>query len=205
MPSLPNTLRRCHSTVRGLRNSCAPISGFVLPSAARCAICSSCGRQVVERLDRALAHRLPRRQQLAPGALGEHLHADLGQHRVRGAELLAGVHAAVLAPQPLAVDQQRAALRDADAGAVDALDRLAVEPLGGFTLAQQRPRAGEEAERPVGAVGLGDLRQPLERAGRPLRLAAWAAASTRSASNHIGVPSPRGSSAPRSAATSASS
>jgi len=29
MPSFPKTLRRCHSTVRGLRNSWAPISGFV--------------------------------------------------------------------------------------------------------------------------------------------------------------------------------
>ena len=29
MSNLTNMLRRCHSTVRGLRNSCAPISGFV--------------------------------------------------------------------------------------------------------------------------------------------------------------------------------
>ena len=28
MPSFGKTLRMCHSTVRGLRNSCAPISGF---------------------------------------------------------------------------------------------------------------------------------------------------------------------------------
>ena len=90
---------------------------------------------------------------------------------MRGAELLAGVDAAVLAAQPLAVDQQRAAVRDADAGAGEALERLAVEPLGRLALAQQRARTGEEAERPVGAVGLGDLRQPLERAGRALRLA----------------------------------
>ena len=43
MPSLVNTLRRCHSAVRGLRKSCAPISGFDSPSAASSAICRSCG------------------------------------------------------------------------------------------------------------------------------------------------------------------
>jgi len=43
MPSFVNTLRKCHSTVRGLRNSCAPISGLVRPSRARRAISSSYG------------------------------------------------------------------------------------------------------------------------------------------------------------------
>jgi len=31
----------CHSTVRGLRNNCAPISGFEWPSRASSAICAS--------------------------------------------------------------------------------------------------------------------------------------------------------------------
>jgi hypothetical protein len=34
MSSLVNTLRRCHSTVRGLMISWPPISGFVRPSPA---------------------------------------------------------------------------------------------------------------------------------------------------------------------------
>jgi len=42
MPSLVYTLRRCHSTVRADRNSCAPISGFDRPARASRAICSSC-------------------------------------------------------------------------------------------------------------------------------------------------------------------
>src|SRR5262249_13564056 len=41
MSSFWKTWRRCHSTVRGLRKSSAPISGFVRPSRARAAICAS--------------------------------------------------------------------------------------------------------------------------------------------------------------------
>ena len=67
MPSLVNTLRRCHSTVRGLRKSRAPISGFDSPSRASRAICASCGGELVARLDRALAHLLAGGQQLARG------------------------------------------------------------------------------------------------------------------------------------------
>src|SRR5262249_52270471 len=43
IPSFMNTFRRCHSTVRTLRNSSAPISAFECPSLARRAMCSSCG------------------------------------------------------------------------------------------------------------------------------------------------------------------
>ena len=43
IPSLANTWRRCHSTVRRLRKSRAPISGFERPSRASSAICRSCG------------------------------------------------------------------------------------------------------------------------------------------------------------------
>ena len=93
IPSFVNTLRRCYSTVRGLMNSWAPISGFVSPSRASRATCASCARQRVERLDGALAHRLAGGQQLAPGALGERLAADAGEHLVGRTQLLARVHA----------------------------------------------------------------------------------------------------------------
>jgi hypothetical protein len=42
IPSFPNTLRKCHSIVRGLRNSRLPISGLDRPSRASLAICRSC-------------------------------------------------------------------------------------------------------------------------------------------------------------------
>ena len=41
MPSLLNTLRRCHSTVRGLMNSWVLISGLDSPSRASLAMCAS--------------------------------------------------------------------------------------------------------------------------------------------------------------------
>ncbi|SNY24881.1 BON domain-containing protein [Paractinoplanes atraurantiacus] len=40
-PSFPKTLRKCHSTVRGLRNNRAATSGLVKPSATSRAICRS--------------------------------------------------------------------------------------------------------------------------------------------------------------------
>jgi hypothetical protein len=42
MPSLPNPFRGGHSTVRGAEEQLRPDLGLVRPSAARCAICSSC-------------------------------------------------------------------------------------------------------------------------------------------------------------------
>ena len=56
MLSLLYTLRRWNSTVRGLRNSRAPMSGFDRPSRASCAICFSCG----VRSSRATRARRPR-------------------------------------------------------------------------------------------------------------------------------------------------
>jgi hypothetical protein len=158
----------------------------------------------VGRFHGAPAHR-PGGQQLAPGGLGINLHADVEEHLVCGAELLAGVDAAGIAAQPLAVDQQRAAVRDADAnaGADETLERLAVELLGRLALGQQRA-SGRGGRATIDPVRLRDLRQrssgPAARSGLPPR----AAASIRSTSSHIGVPSACGSSAPRSAAVRAS-
>jgi hypothetical protein len=64
--------------------------------------------------------------QLAPGALGERFHAHRGEHLVGGAQLLARVQAAAFAAQPFAVDEVSAGERDANAGASEPLDRLAI-------------------------------------------------------------------------------
>src|SRR6476619_6491661 len=61
---------------------------------------------------------------------------------------------------------------DVDSGAGEPLDRLAIERFGGCPVAQERPRAGLDAERPVGATRRGCLRKLGERIDGELRLAA---------------------------------
>jgi len=69
--------------------------------------------QVVAGLDRPLAHLLACRLKLIACALGEPLHPDRDEHLVGAAQLLARVDPAVLAAQPLAVEQMRRASSDA--------------------------------------------------------------------------------------------
>ena len=98
--------------MRGLMNSCAPISGLVRPVGGQPGDLRLLGGEVVARLDSPPAHGLAGRGQLAAGALGERLRADAAERLVRPAELPARVDAPLLAPQPLAVEQLRA--RDVD-------------------------------------------------------------------------------------------
>src|SRR5262245_10561401 len=130
------------------------------------------GGQVVAGLHGALAHRLAGGQQLAAGALGEALGPHRREHLVRRAQLLARVHPPLLAAQPLAVEQPGAGEVDPAATAREPLDRLAVELLGGVAFAEQRARAGLDAERPVGAARPRAFAQALERRGRRVRRAA---------------------------------
>ena len=87
---------------------------------------------------------------------------------MRGAQLLAGVDAPVLAAQPLAVEQMGAPEFHAQASAAKPVDRLPVEGLGALALAAQCPRAGLDAERPVAAASPGGRREPIESVGREL-------------------------------------
>src|SRR5207302_1338578 len=70
-----------------------------------------------------------------------------------------------LAAKPLAVEEVGAGELDADAGVAEPVDRLPIQALGGLAVAQQRSRAGLDAERPVGAAGAGAVRESLEGAG----------------------------------------
>ena len=72
------------------------------------------------------------------GALGKPLGPDAAEHLVRRSKLLARVDAAVLAAQPLAVEEPGAGEVDDAAAAREPLDRLAVEGLRVFVVAQQR-------------------------------------------------------------------
>ena len=178
MPSLVKTLRRWYSTVRGLMNSRAPISGFVWPVAGEPGDLRLLRREVVARLRRcACATVSPVASELAAGALGERLGADAAEHLVGGAQLLARVHAPVLAAQPLAVEQLGAGEVDGDPGA----RRAARSPRGRaprrLAVAEQRARAGLDPERPVGAARAAFARRAAR--GRRRRLVGLPAAGRR--------------------------
>ena len=151
-----------------LMNSRAPISAFERPSRASRAIwiswavnCSrvstgACGR--ARRWPAAHARRARRRPR-----------RPCREQLERGAQLVAGVEAARLAPQPFAIEQVGPRELHAHAGAAQPLDRFVVEAIGGVAVAEQRARARLDAERPVASAGLGAEREPLE---RPFRDAA---------------------------------
>src|SRR5258705_1838342 len=91
-------------------------------------------------------------EQLAPGALGERVHADRAEHVVGDAELLARVHPAVLAAEPLAVQKMGPRQLVAQAGSAQTRDALAIERLGLRALGEQRLRARPDPQRPIRAA-----------------------------------------------------
>src|SRR5262249_29716368 len=84
------------------------------------------GSELVGRIDYELERGIAGGEQFTPGPLRESLDAHRGQHVVGGPQLVAGVRAAALAAQPLAVEQVCAGQFRADSGAAEPLDRLAV-------------------------------------------------------------------------------
>ena len=130
MPSLVNTLRRCHSTVRALMNSCRADLGIGAPVSGQPGDVLLLRGELGVRVDLASADLLAGGEQLPAGAFGEGLGADRGEQVVGGAQLVAGVDPPVLAAQPLAVQQVGAGEVGPQRGAAEPLDRLGVAPLG---------------------------------------------------------------------------
>ena len=161
--SFTKTLCRWYSTVRGLRKSCAADLGVRVAVAGQPGDLRLLCGELVARLGGTPAQGLAGRQQLAAGALGERLGPHPAERLVRGAELVARIHAAVLAAQPLAVAELRAGEVDCAAGAAEPLDGLLVQGLGGAAVAQLRTRACLDPERPVGADRARPLAEPIER------------------------------------------
>src|SRR5262245_46559196 len=98
------------------------------------------------------AHPLARGQQLTPGTLRERLHTNRSEQFACRSQLGARIDAAILAAQPLPVQQLAAGKLWAEARAPQALDRFAVRALGGLAPGEQRARSGVDAERPVGVA-----------------------------------------------------
>src|SRR5262249_61311519 len=93
------------------------------------------------------------RAQLDPRPVGEGPSTDQIEELERAAKLLAGVMPAPLAAQPLAVQQPGAGEIQAQPRAAEAVDGLAVEVLGRLAIADECPRTGLDAQRPVGPAG----------------------------------------------------
>src|ERR687898_1034437 len=111
----------------------------------------------------ALADLLAGGQQLVPRTLGESLRAQREQHLARDPQLLARIDTSPLTAQPLPVEQARACELDADARVGEAIDRFAVQALGGISLTCEGPDAGADSERPIGGIPRCTLRHPLDR------------------------------------------
>src|SRR4051795_10793440 len=108
--------------------------------------------QIVASLDGPPTHLLAGGLKLFAGALGERLHADRGQHLVGRAQLVARVDPAVLAAQPLPVEQMSAGELGTKRGPCQPLDGFAMQTLGALTLAHECPAARLYSPAPVGVA-----------------------------------------------------
>src|SRR5829696_1287475 len=126
--------------------------------------------QVVARLDRTLAHLLAGHLKLSACAIGESLHPDRRELVVGGTELDTRIDPAILAAQPLPVEQMSPGELRTPPGPSQSLDRLAIQALGTLTLTQQCPAARLHSPAPVGAGGSGGSDHLLERTGRDVGL-----------------------------------
>jgi hypothetical protein len=118
-------------------NSWAAISGLDRPSPASRGDLGLPGGELGGGTGRAFAYSLGGGTQLARGSFSESVSSHGDEHLVCGAQLLAGIGAPVLAAQPVAVEQMSAGEVHPGVGAAEAVDRLAVQVLGGLALARQ--------------------------------------------------------------------
>src|ERR1700735_2648085 len=123
MLSFRNTLLRWYSTVDVVTNRRVAITALVTPAAASRAICVSCGLRA-----RAASSAAARKRGRPHGV----------EHAVGRAQLCAGVPAAFLAAQPLAVQQMGSGEFRADRGPLQVRDGLGIERLGSGVGGQQR-------------------------------------------------------------------
>src|SRR5215210_9225028 len=108
--------------------------------------------EVIARLDRTLAHLLASHLQLSACALGESLHADRRELVVRSTELDPRVDPAVLAAQPLPVEQMSPGELRTQPGSAQPLDRLAMQALGTLAVTHECSAARLDSQAPVGVA-----------------------------------------------------
>ncbi len=129
------------------------------------------GRELIGRLGGALARVLTGGAEFACGARGERRGAHVGQHSIRGAQLVPGLLPPPLAAQPLAVDEVSTGCLTGDARLLESRDRLQIVVFGRRPCDRQRSRACFKTERPRGAAGTRTCAQTFERERRRLGVA----------------------------------
>ena len=114
------------------------------------------------------------------------------RHLVGSTQLLAGIQPPALAAQPFATEEMGASELHANTGATETTDRLEIEALGGIAVAQARPQARLDPQRPVGAAGVCHRREPMERIRRALGLSAAESGHDQLTEAPVGVDQRRG-------------
>jgi len=120
------------------------------------------GGEFEECVDASPAGGLARRRQLVTRLVGEPVGAHGDEHVVGGVQVGPGVDAAVLATQPLPVEQMGAGQLGTQLGAAEAVDRFAIQVLGGRP-PDQRTAARFHTEAEVRPAGVGELGQAVDR------------------------------------------
>ena len=131
-------------------------------------------------------------QRLKCGAICEGRGTDPRRHLVGSTQLRAGIQPPALAAQPFVTEEMGASELHANTGATETTDRLEIEALGGIAVAQARPRARLDPQRPVGAAGVCHRREPMERIRRALGLPAAESGHDQLTEAPVGVDQRRG-------------
>ena len=150
--------------MRGLMNSCAPISGLVCPSRGQPRDLGLLGRQDVARLRGEPARGLAGGEELAAGALGERFGPHAAEALVGGAQGSRASARRFLAAQPLAVQEPGARELDRRRGCA----RAARSTRGSRATRRRSAARGERASMPSAqSVPLArvSFAQALERVG----------------------------------------
>jgi hypothetical protein len=87
--------------------------------------------------------------QLGACALGERLHAEVGEKVVRRPQLLSCIDAPASTSQPLTVEKVSTSEIDGNPRSTEAVDRLDMELLGPLIFHKERLRARRDPEGPV--------------------------------------------------------
>ena len=152
--------------------SCAATSALEAPSLTRVAIRRSCGVKSSESSRRSAVAPLAGGCKLTLRTVRKRERAHAFEQQAGCAELLASIPTSSLAAQPFSVNEPGACKLRPRARALEAIDRLSVEPFGFAPAEKERLRPRQHAEPPIGAARGSTLGEHADGLRRELFLAA---------------------------------